>query len=103
MSNPTVIIGPEIADTINLPASSFPPANTRVTSNQMPLSVLTDVPIFPGPVTVTGTWTVAGNRVTAAGIGIINTGSIGIGYNAAPASSGALKITPGNQNVTVKF
>lgn len=102
MGNPTVINAPEIADSSGLPSSSFVPTNQRVTSNQMPLSVQTDVPIFPGP-TVTGTWTVAGTRATATGIGIVNTGSIGIGYNAAPASSGPLQIIPGNQNVTVKF
>lgn len=102
MSNPTVISAPEIADATGLPASSFVPTNQRVTSSQLPLSVMTDVPIFPGP-TMTGTWTMAGTRVTATNIGVINTGSIGVGYNAAPASSGPLQITPGNQNVTVKF
>lgn len=102
MGNPTVINAAEIADSAGLPATSLVPTNQRVTSNQMPLSVQTDVPIFPGP-TVTGTWTVAGTHATATGIGIINTGSIGLGYDAVPASSGPLKITPGNQNVTVRF
>lgn len=102
MSNPTVIRAPEIADSAGVPATSFVPTNQRVTSNQMSLSVQTDVPMFPGP-TVTGTWTMAGTHATATGIGIINTGSIGIGYNVVPASSGPLKIIPGNQNVTVKF
>lgn len=106
MSNATLTTGTDIADSAQGRAASFVPTNMKVTSGNMPLSVQSDVPTFPGSspaVTVTGTWTMAGTRVTAKGVGVVNAGSVGVGYTAVPASSGALQINPGNQNVTVKF
>jgi len=106
MSNQTLIQATEIADSAQGRASSAAPTNQRVSSSNMPLAVQTDVPIFPGSspaVTVSGTWTYAGSRVTVGGIGMINSGSIGVGYTAVPASSGSLQINPGNSNVTIKF
>lgn len=106
MSNPTVTQASSIADSTQSRSSSFVPTNLRVTSGNIPLSVQTDVPIFPGspPVfTVTGTWMMAGTRVTANSIGVINSSSIGVGYSAAGFPSGPLQINPGNQNVLIKF
>lgn len=105
MSNPTLTQATEIADSAQGRAASVVPTNLRVTSGNLPLAVQTDVPMFPGSspaVTVSGTWTYAGSRVTAGGIGVINSNSIGIGYTAVPASSGALQINPGNSNVLIK-
>jgi hypothetical protein len=105
MSNPTVTSASDIVDSAQGRAASWVPTNLRVTSANMPLAVQSDVPIFPGSspaVTVSGTWTYAGSRVTAGGVGVINSNSIGIGYTVAPASSGALQINPGNSNVLIK-
>lgn len=106
MSNPTVTQAASIADSAQGRASNFVPTNLRVTSNNMPLAVQTDVPMFPGssPVlTVTGTWMIAGTRVSANSIGLINRSSIGVGYSAAGSPSGPLQIIPGNQNVLIQF
>ncbi|WP_019955001.1 hypothetical protein [Yoonia vestfoldensis] len=105
MSNATLTNATDISDSAQGRAASFVPTNLRVTSGNLPLSVQTDVPLFPGssPVmTVTGTWTMTGTRVTAGGIGVVNAGSIGVGYTAVPGSSGPLQINPGNSHVTVK-
>jgi len=106
MSNPTVTQASSIADSAQGRASNVVPTNLRVTSSNMPLSVQTDVPIFPGSspaLTVTGTWMMAGTRVTANSIGVINRSSIGVGYSAAGSPSGPLQIIQGNQNVLIKF
>lgn len=106
MSNQTLIQSAEISDSAQGKAASFVPTNIRVTSGEMPLSVQTDVPIFPGSspaLTVTATWLVAGTKVTANGVGLINSGSVSMGYNPVPAPTGALQILPGNQNVLIKF
>lgn len=105
MSNPTLTSSPELSDSAQGAAASFVPTNLKVSSGNSPLSVMSDVPIFPGTpaLTVTGTWTVAGTRVTANGVGVINSSSIGVGYTAVPASSGPMQINPGNQNVLIKF
>jgi len=105
MSNPTLTTAAELSDSAQGPAAAFVPTNLRVTSGNLPLSVMSDVPTFPGTpaLTVTGTWTVAGTRVTVAGSGMINSSSVGLGYNPTPLSTGPLQINPGNQNVTIKF
>lgn len=102
MSNPTLTQASHLLDGARLPASSFVPTNQRVTSGNLPLSVQTDVPTFSGT-TVTGTWIVVGSRVTAGGIGVINSSSVGVGYSAAPSPTGPLQISLGNQHVTIKF
>jgi len=104
MSNPTLTSSSELSDSAQGAAVSFVPTNQKVSSGNVPLSVMSDVPIFPGTpaLTVTGTWTLAGTRVTASGIGVINTSSVGVGYTAFPASSGPMQIKPGNQNVLIK-
>lgn len=105
MSNATLTTGTDVVDSAQGRASSFVPTNMKVTSGNMPLSVQSDVPMFPGSPparSVTGTWTMAGTRVTANGVGIVNSGSVGVGYTADPASSGALQINPGNGNVLIK-
>nr|DAI67549.1 MAG TPA: hypothetical protein [Caudoviricetes sp.] len=103
MSNPTLAVAAHVSDSAQGRASTFVPVNTRVTSAGMPLSVQADILSFPGtsPLTVTGTWTVAGTRVTATGLALVNTRSVGVGYTALPASSGPLQIQPGNQHVLV--
>ena len=106
MSNPTLTNATDISDSAQGRAASFVPTNLRVTSANLPLSVQADVPLFPGTspaLTVTGTWMMAGTRVTAGGIGVINSGSVGVGYTPVPLSSGPLQINPGNSHVTVKF
>jgi hypothetical protein len=106
MTNPTLTDGTQIADSAQGQASNFVPTNLKVTSGGLPLSVQSDVPLFPGSspaLTITGTWTIAGSRVTVNGIGVINASSVGVGYNPFPAPTGALQISPGNQNVLVKF
>jgi|GEM_PF-1679834 len=106
MSNQTLIQAAETSDSAQGKAASFVPTNMRATSGNMPLSVQTDVPIFPGSspaLTVTGTWLVAGSRVTAGGVGLINSSSISMGYSPVPATTGPLQILPGNQNVLIKF
>ncbi len=105
MSNPTLINAAELSDSAQGPSTAFVPTNQRVTSGNMPLSVLSDVPTFPGTpaLTVTGTWMMAGTRATAGGIGLINSSSIGVGYSPAPVPTGPLAINPGNQNVLIKF
>ncbi|MBB3232254.1 hypothetical protein [Halomonas stenophila] len=106
MSNPTLTIAAHISDSAQGRAAAFVPVNQRVTSTNMPLSVQADVPTFPGTspaLTVAGTWTVAGSRVTAGGIPVVNTQSVGVGYTAVPASSGPLQILPGNQHVLIAF
>lgn len=105
MSNPTLINAAELSDTAQGPSTAFVPTNQRVTSGNMPLSVLSDVPTYPGTpaLTVTGTWMMAGTRVSAGGMGLINSSSIGVGYSPVPAATGALTIKPGNQNVLIKF
>jgi hypothetical protein len=105
MSNPTLTMPADIVDSAQGRASAFVPTNQRVSSKGMPLSVQTDVPTFPGSPagTVTGTWIVAGMRVSAAGIALVNGASSGVGYTPVPVSSGPLQILPGNRDVTVKF
>jgi len=106
MSNPTLTRASDITDAAQGRAAAFVPTNLRVTSGNLPLSVQTDVPTFPGTspaLTVTGTWTVAGSHVTASGVALVNSASVGVGYNAVPASSGPLQIIPGNPHVLVTF
>jgi hypothetical protein len=105
MSNPTLTRASEIADSAQGRAVSFVPTNQRATSGALPLSVQTDVPTFPGTpaLTVSGTWTVAGTRVTATGIALVNIASVGIGLTTVPASSGPLQIVPGNSRVLIAF
>ncbi|WP_346836700.1 hypothetical protein [Microbulbifer sp. SAOS-129_SWC] len=106
MSNPTLTIAAHIADATQVRAAAFVPVNLRATSANMPLSVQADVPTFPATSpaqTVTGTWIVAGSRVTASGIALVNTQSVGVGYTALPASSGPLQIQPGNPHVLITF
>ncbi|MFI2810793.1 MULTISPECIES: hypothetical protein [Microbulbifer] len=106
MSNPTLTVAAHVVDSAQGRAAAFVPVNLRATSTNMPLSVQADVPAFPGTspaLTVTGTWTVAGSRVTASGIPLVNTQSVGVGYTPVPASSGPLQILPGNQHVLITF
>ena len=105
MSNPTLTVAAHILDTAQGRAAAFVPTNTRVSSSNLPLSIQPDIPTFPGTpaLTVTGTWVVAGTRVTASGMALVNTASTGLGYNVVPVSTGPLQILPGNQNVLVSF
>ena len=103
MSQPSLTLSVDLADGAQSPSTGFPPTNQRVTSRNMPLSVQTDVPLFNGASSVNGTWMMAGTRVTATAIGVINGSSIGVGYSPVGAPSGPLQIRPGNQNVTLKF
>lgn len=105
MTNPTLTGAADIADSAQGRAAAFVPVNQRATSGSMPLSVQADVPSFPGTpaLTVTGAWSVAGTRVTATGIALVNSQSVGIGVTAVPASSGPLQIVPGNSRVLIAF
>lgn len=106
MSNPTLTVAAHILDSAQGRAAAFVPVNARVTSMNLPLSIQPDVPTFPGTspaLTVTGTWVVAGTRVTASGLALVNAGSTGVGYSPTPTSTGPLQILPGNRNVLVSF
>lgn len=105
MGNPTLTTAADIADSSQGRAASFVPTNQRATSGSLPLSVQTDIPTFPGTpaLTVTGAWSVAGTRVTATGIALVNSQSVGIGATAVPASSGPLQLNPGNSRVLIAF
>lgn len=104
MANPTLTQASNISDAAQGRAAAFVPTNLRATGSNMPLSVQTDVPTFPGSspaLTVTATWMVASTRVTASGAGLVHTGASGVGYTAVPASSGPLQIIPGNSHVLI--
>lgn len=103
MSQPSLTISVDLADGAQVPSTGFPPTNLRVTSRNMPLSVQTDVPLFTGIPSVNGTWALAGTRVTATAIGVINGSSVGVGYSSVGAPTGPIQIRPGNQDVTLKF
>lgn len=103
MTNPTVTLPTDIADSAQVPASAFVPVNQRATSGSMPLSVQADIPTFPGPATVSGAWTVAGTRVTATGLALVNAQSVGAGVSPVGAPSGPLKVLTGNQRVLIAF
>lgn len=105
MSNPTLTLAADVADAAQGRAGAFVPMNQKVTSRSLPLSVQADVPTFPGTslATVSGSWMVAGTRVTASGVALVNAQSVGVGYTPVPASSGPLTVQPGNPNVLVAF
>lgn len=101
MSQPVSSLAAGIQSGDALRATAKISINTRVTTPSGPVGLLSDLMLFPGPLTVTGNWVTGATRVLIVGVPAINRTATGIGYSPVPASTGPLTVVQGDARVKV--
>jgi hypothetical protein len=82
-------------------ATSAVSPNTRVRGTNGFVATMADVLVFPGPVFVSGLWTIPNTRVSIAGVRVVDATSQGLAISSpGPTVSGPLVVVESDRRIT---
>ena len=100
MSTPVSVLPAGVANAVAAPATAKVPGTARAQAAAGPLTVQTDVMLFPGP-QVSGNWMLGATRVMVNSIPVINQASVGTSVGPSPVPPGPMTVTMGDSRIKV--
>ncbi len=92
MSTPVSVLPAGVVNATAAPATAKVPGTARAQAAAGPLTVQTDVMIFPG-LQVSGNWMLGATRVMVNSVPVINQASVGTSVGPAPIPPGPMTVT----------